>query len=140
MKKRKVKTGEESLHPLGDKLEEILDVMDDVRKSLDTWRIKDCDISSPCIEHDDDTGVVEVVTLIGSYDFRHSVDEFVDATFGTLECGSSDFSEALIAFRREFDVAVLKAFEKYKKRSDPEEVIWANEQIAAYKKEIDERT
>jgi hypothetical protein len=139
MKKRKVKTGEESLHPLGDKLEEILDVMDDVRKSLDTWRIGDCDISSPCFEYDDDTGAVEIVTLIGQYDFRYTVEEFVNNTFGALECGSSDFAKALITFRRKFDESVLKTFEKYKKRSDPEEVNWATEQIADYNKELDGR-
>lgn len=139
MKKKKAKTGNESLHPLGDKLEEILDVMSNVRESLDTWSLKDCDLSSPCLETNEDTGETKLVILIGNYDFQFTIEEFVERSFDVLECGSFDYSEVLVDFRRQFDIAVIKQFEKYKTRSDPEEVSWAEEQIASYKRELDGR-
>jgi hypothetical protein len=137
MKKKITKITNESLHPLGEKLNKILEVMRDVEESLDTWNIKDCNLRSPLIEADDDTGKIEIVTLIGDYDFRYSVEQFVDRTFEVLDYGSYEHAEHLINFRRQFDEAVLNRLEKYNTKSDQEEVAWAKEQAAIYKKELD---
>lgn len=134
MKMKNTKEGNESLHPLGAKLEKILDVMDDVRTSLDRWNIEDCDISPPCLEVDDGTGEIEFVTLIGDYDFRFSVEDFVNRTFDVLECGEHSFASAFINFRRQFDEAVIERFERYKDHGDPDEVEWAEGEMAMYKR------
>ena len=139
MNKKSKKTGMKYLHPLGGKLEKVMDVMREVQSSLDSWKVANYDISSPGISAHDDTDEIQVVALVGDEDFVFSVEDFVNRSFDILECGDHAYADTLIEFRRQFDEAVLKRFGDYENRSDPEEVKWAKDEMAIYKKELDGR-
>lgn len=140
MKKKPKKTGMKFLHPLGDKLEEVMDVMEEVQKSLDTWKVDEYDLGPPCIVYNEETGKIDISTSVGDYWQEFSIEDFVNQTFDGFECGSHAYAEPLIEFRRQFDEAVLKRFEKYAIRNECEGddgVAWAKNEIAIYKKELD---
>ena len=135
MKKGK-HTSKEYLHPLGDKIEKVLDMMNDIQSSLDDWRISDYKFSPPSISYDEEEERSALCYLVGHYDTSSTVEEFVERTFEDFDCGSHSYVDAFIDFRRRFDEAVLKNFKKYINKSNKADNEWAKEEIARYQEEM----